>query len=248
MTAVRDSDHLPPQKAKWVLFGILKAQSLDGCSFAKWFMGGFADRERSTEPGNGVCWGELRKGFGAMRRGNFQWFDPCFFLKKLDFMRLSLQWSYLTHQLPLKWNNFQGSELCLITQVRSTSSISGFCPSCCLLNHQGLWSCGKILKTKEDSKCHHIFFHAGGVIPDPTADAHKGRLCIANAPANACTGANETSGQALGEKTHLLQTPLWVTPLSSWLNWFEVLELVTTIDFTDCALEKDCFLAWVLQL
>ena len=155
-------------------------------------------------------------------------------------MQLSLQWSYLTHQLPLKWNNFQGSELWLITQVRSTSSISGFCfsicPSCCLLSHQDLWSCEQILKTKEDSKCHHLFFHAGGVIPEPTADAHKGRLCIANAPANTCPGAKETSEQALGEKTHLLQRPLWVTPLITWLNWFEYLELVTTFGFTDYAL------------
>lgn len=34
-----------------------------------------------------------------------------FFLKKLDFMHLSLQCRYLTHQLLLKSNNFQGSEL-----------------------------------------------------------------------------------------------------------------------------------------
>lgn len=62
------------------------------------------------------------------------------------------------------------------------------------------WSCGERLKTKEDRKCHRVFFHAGGVIPEPTAGAHKGKLCIANAPASDCAGAKETSGWASGEK------------------------------------------------
>lgn len=188
--------------------------------------------EKTLEP----WWGE--------GMGNFQWFDSCFFLKKLDFMQLLLHWSYLTHHLSPKWNNFQGSELWLIISVKSTSSISGFCFSICLahclLNHQNFWSCGKILKNMEDGMCHHIFFHTGGLIPKLAAGRDKGRLCIANTPANVHTGVEETPGQALGEQTHVLQSPLWVTPFISQLNW-SVDQLVTTFGFPDHAFRQECY-------
>lgn len=99
MAALRDSEHLllpcaPPYPSfppthkkqnktktpKFVLFGLLKAPGLDGCSFQSIVRMDLQKREQGTEPGNDVCEGELRKSFRVMRKGPFSvvW-SPCFY-------------------------------------------------------------------------------------------------------------------------------------------------------------------------